>query len=178
MSDFLYLYFPGAPKARELDPDNAPPSGAWQIGRNPKNDIVFGNMMVSAKHASLRYDPASRSWQLWDNSTNGTRINNQQILPQQWHTLDESDRLTFGCKDAWVAVSFIKDDTLSDHSEPDTAFAIAGTEDDDFDPPPSPTHPPSTYAGVLSELIAKLTWWQLLLLAIAALATAILLGIR
>lgn len=65
------------------------------LGRNPGNDIVLNFPTVSGRHLLIDQTPAGL--QISDlNSTNGSRLNGQLILPQQPHPLQMGDILRLG----------------------------------------------------------------------------------
>lgn len=67
--------------------------GEVRIGRDPDNDIVFGNSSaVSRKHAKIQFDGAR--WQIVDlNSTHGTQVNRRKVADA---VLQNGDELQFG----------------------------------------------------------------------------------
>lgn len=75
--------------------------GVVRVGRDPENDIVFGNSStVSRKHARIEFDGGK--WQIVDlNSTHGTQVNRRKISEA---VLQSGDELQFG-PDARLLVS-------------------------------------------------------------------------
>ena len=58
------------------------PANQIIIGREPNNDIVFSHESISKVHAYLVETEPGESYEIIDaNSTNGTRVNNQELLP-------------------------------------------------------------------------------------------------
>lgn len=54
-----------------------PPERSFVIGRDESVDLQIINAMVSRRHLLLQ--PAGHSWQLIDQSRNGTFVNGQRI---------------------------------------------------------------------------------------------------
>jgi pSer/pThr/pTyr-binding forkhead associated (FHA) protein len=63
-----------------------------RIGRNGANDFVIANASVSGEHAII--EPCDGGWRIKDNdSTNGTRLNDQRITMSMLH---RNDVIAFG----------------------------------------------------------------------------------
>jgi len=67
------------------------------LGRSPNNDLVVPNTMVSKLHAYFCQVPGERVYQLVDmDSTNGTFVNGERLLPSVKKTLRDADEVAFG----------------------------------------------------------------------------------
>ena len=67
------------------------------VGRSPDNDIVVLNKLVSKLHAYFCQIPGTTVVQVVDmNSTNGTFINGQRLLPSVKQRLEDADVVSFG----------------------------------------------------------------------------------
>jgi hypothetical protein len=67
------------------------------VGRAANNDMVLLNEMVSKVHAYFCKVPGSDVVQVVDmNSTNGTFVNGQRLLPLVKRSLEDKDELRFG----------------------------------------------------------------------------------
>jgi hypothetical protein len=67
------------------------------LGRSPTNDVVILDAMVSKLHAYFCQLPGENGYQLVDmNSTNGTFVNGEKLLPSVKKTLRDADELGFG----------------------------------------------------------------------------------
>jgi pSer/pThr/pTyr-binding forkhead associated (FHA) protein len=67
------------------------------LGRSPNNDLVVPNTMVSKLHAYFCQVPGDRVYQLVDmDSTNGTFVNGERLLPSVKKNLRDADEVTFG----------------------------------------------------------------------------------
>jgi len=67
------------------------------VGRSQKNDVVLLNKMVSKLHAYFARIPGRDSFQVVDmNSTNGTFVNGQRVMPSVKTTLEDEDEIAFG----------------------------------------------------------------------------------
>lgn len=65
------------------------------IGRGRESDIVLSEQGVSRQHARLQWE--SEGWYLIDlGSTNGTRLNDQLLIPHQPRRLQAKDRIMIG----------------------------------------------------------------------------------
>jgi hypothetical protein len=100
------------------------------VGRGRDCDIILDEHQVSRKHARLHNTP--QGWMLTDlGSTNGTRVNGQQLPAGQPRALQPGDRITLGT----------------------TALALKGTRQDGAVPQKSPQrgkpHPALLVAGAL-----------------------------
>jgi hypothetical protein len=73
------------------------PANQINIGREGNNDIVFSHGSISKVHAHILKTELGEIYEIIDvNSTNGTRVNNQQLLPFQSQTLINLDQIVFG----------------------------------------------------------------------------------
>jgi hypothetical protein len=73
------------------------PKNQISIGREGNNDIVFSDGSISKVHAHLVETEHGELYEIIDaNSTNGTRVNNQELLPFQSQTLINLDQIVFG----------------------------------------------------------------------------------
>ena len=76
---------------------SSPPANQIIIGREPNNDIVFSHESISKVHSYLVEKEPGESYEIIDaNSTNGTMVNNQELLPFQSQTLINLDQIVFG----------------------------------------------------------------------------------
>jgi hypothetical protein len=67
------------------------------LGRSPTNDVVISDTMVSKLHAYFCQLPGENEYQLVDmNSTNGTFVNGEKLLPSVKKTLCDADEVAFG----------------------------------------------------------------------------------
>ncbi|MBN2497903.1 MAG: FHA domain-containing protein [Deltaproteobacteria bacterium] len=67
------------------------------IGRSEENDIVLQDETVSSHHAIFTQHPSSGKPLIQDQeSTNGTRINNQLLIPYKAVRVHDGDLLSFG----------------------------------------------------------------------------------
>jgi hypothetical protein len=67
------------------------------LGRSPSNDVVIADTMVSKLHAYFCQLPGENGYQLVDmNSTNGTFVNGEKLLPSVKKTLRDADEVAFG----------------------------------------------------------------------------------
>jgi hypothetical protein len=67
------------------------------LGRSPSNDVVIADTMVSKLHAYFCQLPGESGYQLVDmNSTNGTFVNGEKLLPSVKKTLRDADEVAFG----------------------------------------------------------------------------------
>jgi Protein of unknown function (DUF3662)/FHA domain len=72
-----------------------PQVGMVRVGRAVDNDLVIANQRVSRYHAQLRR--VESSWLVYDlDSTNGTWVNAQRVLPSQPHAVEPDGQLRFG----------------------------------------------------------------------------------
>lgn len=73
------------------------PANQISIGREANNDIVFSHGSISKVHAHVVETGPGELYEIVDaNSTNGTRVNNQELLPFQSQTLINLDQIVFG----------------------------------------------------------------------------------
>jgi ABC-type multidrug transport system ATPase subunit len=85
--------------------------GETSIGRAPDNDVVVDDPLVSRHHARLRWDGAClRVTDL--GSSNGTRVNHEEIDPRVPHPLAAGDVVRVGGVDLAVAMPPPADDTV------------------------------------------------------------------
>jgi hypothetical protein len=69
------------------------------VGRHPFNELVLGHPRISARHATLEWNP--EGWVLRDlGSSNGTTVNGHRIVAQ--HSVVEGDRIRFGEVSTWL----------------------------------------------------------------------------
>jgi serine/threonine-protein kinase len=69
--------------------------GVMSVGRDPDNDLIVSDSQVSRHHAQIQYD--GTFWNLLDlQSTNGTFVGEQRILPGQPRRLQIGDLVRFG----------------------------------------------------------------------------------
>ena len=67
------------------------------LGRSPTSDVVIADTMVSKLHAYFCQLPGESGYQLVDmNSTNGTFVNGEKLLPSVKKTLHDADEVAFG----------------------------------------------------------------------------------
>lgn len=67
------------------------------VGRTETNDLIIAHMTVSKHHAFFSADPHSGQMLVTDTgSTNGTRLNGQDLTPRDQRLLQDGDRLAFG----------------------------------------------------------------------------------
>jgi len=72
-----------------------PHVGIVRVGRGADNDLVLSNQRVSRYHAQLRW--VESSWLVYDlDSTNGTWLDQQRVLPSQPQELTPGDALRLG----------------------------------------------------------------------------------
>ena len=65
------------------------------VGRDPASTIVMSDDTVSWRHAMLKQE--DMKWFIRDlGSSNGTRVNDKRLEPNQPHPLKAGDRLQFG----------------------------------------------------------------------------------
>ncbi|HYA01509.1 MAG TPA: FHA domain-containing protein [Syntrophobacteria bacterium] len=77
--------------------DRSSPEHMIFLGRSPNNDLVVPNTMVSKLHAYFCQVPGERIYQLVDmDSTNGTFVNGERLLPSVKKTLRDGDEVAFG----------------------------------------------------------------------------------
>ena len=76
---------------------SSPPANQINVGREANNDIVFSHGSISKVHAYVVETEPGELYEIIDaNSTNGTRVNNQELLPFQNQTLINLDQIVFG----------------------------------------------------------------------------------
>jgi len=76
---------------------SSPPANQIIIGRERNNDIVFSHESISKVHAHVVETEPGGIYEIMDaSSTNGTRVNNQELLPFQSQTLINLDQIVFG----------------------------------------------------------------------------------
>lgn len=67
------------------------------VGRAEENDLVIQDETVSGRHALVRLDAPGGQIQLQDlESTNGTRVNERQVIPLRPASLRDGDLVGFG----------------------------------------------------------------------------------
>jgi len=76
---------------------SSPPLNQIKVGRDANNDIVISHRSISKLHAHVVETEPGELYEIMDaNSTNGTRVNNQELLPFQSETLINLDQIVFG----------------------------------------------------------------------------------
>ena len=76
---------------------NSPPADKISVGRDASNDIVFAHEAISTVHAHLVETESGDSFEIVDNnSTNGTRVNEEEIPVLQSQILINLDQIEFG----------------------------------------------------------------------------------
>lgn len=76
---------------------NSPPINNITIGRSPDSDIVFATTAISKLHAYIFESEDGYSYEIIDaDSTNGTRVNDEELVPFQGQPLVNLDRVDFG----------------------------------------------------------------------------------
>ena len=76
---------------------SSPPANTISVGRDASNDIVFAHEAISTVHAHLIETESKDSFEIIDNnSTNGTRINEEEIPALQNQILINLDQIEFG----------------------------------------------------------------------------------
>jgi len=76
---------------------SSPPTNRIDIGREGSNDIIFSHGSISKAHAHIVEIEPGELYEITDaNSTNGTRVNNQELVPFQSQTLINLDQIVFG----------------------------------------------------------------------------------
>lgn len=79
------------------------PDIAYSLGRE-NCDIILAHESCSKKHAKIVF--LNNIPNLMDlNSTNGTFLNNQQIVPENYYKLSTGDKIKFGCSTRDYVVS-------------------------------------------------------------------------
>ena len=74
-----------------------PPANRISVGRDDDNDIVFAHEAISKVHAYLMETEAGESYEITDaNSTNGTRVNDEELPAFQVQLLINLDQIEFG----------------------------------------------------------------------------------
>lgn len=77
--------------------NSSPPANTINVGRDASNDIVFIHEAISTVHAHLIETESGESFEIIDNnSTNGTRINEEEIPALQNQILINLDQIEFG----------------------------------------------------------------------------------
>jgi pSer/pThr/pTyr-binding forkhead associated (FHA) protein len=67
------------------------------VGRDASNDIIFAHEAISTVHAHLIEAESGDSFEIIDNnSTNGTRVNEEELPALQNQTLINLDQIEFG----------------------------------------------------------------------------------
>jgi hypothetical protein len=67
------------------------------LGRSPNNDVVIPNTMVSKLHAYFCQVPGDLVYQVVDmDSTNGTFVNGERLVPSVKKTLRDADEVALG----------------------------------------------------------------------------------
>ncbi|MCH5230519.1 MAG: FHA domain-containing protein [Muribaculaceae bacterium] len=64
------------------------------IGRNGDNDIVINDNMISRRHAVIRISPFGK-YEIISYGSNGTKVNGNQIVPNQPYPIKRGDSVTF-----------------------------------------------------------------------------------
>lgn len=64
------------------------------IGRNPDNNIVIPDNMISRRHAVIRIYPLGK-YEIISSGSNGTKVNGNQIVPNQPYPIKRGDSVTF-----------------------------------------------------------------------------------
>lgn len=64
------------------------------IGRNPDNDIVINDNMISRRHAVVRISPLGK-YEIISYGANGTKVNGNQIVPNHPYPIKRGDSVTF-----------------------------------------------------------------------------------
>lgn len=76
---------------------NSSPANRISLGRDANNDIVFSHGAISKVHAYLVKTEPGESYEIIDtNSTNGTRVNHQDLPALQNQTLINLDQIELG----------------------------------------------------------------------------------
>ncbi len=84
-------------KVLDLRPQKPNRLGQVTIGRSEENDIVLTDETVSSHHAIFMPSPKTGQPTLQDyDSTNGTRINENPIIPGRSALLHDGDLVSFG----------------------------------------------------------------------------------
>ncbi len=84
-------------KVMELRPQKPNRLNQVTIGRSEENDIVLTDETVSSHHAIFMPSPRTKKPTIQDyDSTNGTRINENPILPGRSVILHDGDLVSFG----------------------------------------------------------------------------------
>lgn len=97
---------------------NGDPARKWVVGRIPQSDLRIEHRFVSSRHALIRFDEESETWQVMDNqSTNGTWRNGVKLEPKQWVNILEGDRFCFGVVGWAFYASYYTSDTLQSKGE-------------------------------------------------------------
>ena len=74
-----------------------PPPNQIKVGRDANNDIVISHGSISKLHAHLVETVSGELYEIQDaNSTNGTRVNDQELPPFQNQPLINFDQIEFG----------------------------------------------------------------------------------
>ena len=98
-------------------PDGTAPQRLWAthlIGRSRRADLRLQNGLVSAEHASIRWN--GRVWEIKDlGSRNGTWVNNERLPPGTSRLLGQGDVLAFG--DVAEHWSILSDEPLQPFAE-------------------------------------------------------------
>lgn len=80
-------------KSGQLLPLNQ--EGPTLLGRAPESHIKIEDLKVSRQHATLQFSEGSL-FLLDKASTNGTSLNGERLLPQQWNQIKPGDQLKLG----------------------------------------------------------------------------------
>ena len=76
---------------------SVPPADRIMVGRDASNDIIFAHEAISTVHAHLIEAEPGESFEIIDNnSTNGTRVNEEELPAFQNQTLINLDQIEFG----------------------------------------------------------------------------------
>lgn len=74
-----------------------PPANRISVGRDNDNDIVFAHEAISKVHAYLMETGTDESYEITDaNSTNGTRVNDEELPAFQIQLLINLEQIEFG----------------------------------------------------------------------------------
>lgn len=76
---------------------DSPPTDRISVGRDAGNDIIFAHEAISTVHAYLIEKESDESFEIIDNnSTNGTRVNEEELPALQNQILINLDQVEFG----------------------------------------------------------------------------------
>jgi pSer/pThr/pTyr-binding forkhead associated (FHA) protein len=81
----------------ELRKNTEGPTNRFHIGRSEDNDIVIHDDTVSSYHAVIYLNRDNNQYSILDlDTTNGTKINADQIAPSNYVLISDGDMITFG----------------------------------------------------------------------------------